>query len=91
MTDVVDRLAAALASHYTIERELGAGGMATVYLALDVKHHRKVAVKGLRPALAATLDPERFAREVEVAARLQHPHKPSARRASVESCERLLK
>jgi eukaryotic-like serine/threonine-protein kinase len=50
------------------------GGMATVYLAEDLKHHRKVAVKVLRPELAATLGPERFAREIEVAARLQHPH-----------------
>jgi len=68
------RLAAALADRYTIERELGQGGMATVYLAEDLKHHRKVAVKVLRPELAATMGPERFAREIEVAARLQHPH-----------------
>ena len=74
MTGVPDRLAAALAGHYTIERELGAGGMATVYLAEDVKHHRKVAVKVLRPELGATLGPDRFSREIEVAARLQHPH-----------------
>ena len=50
------------------------GGMATVYLAEDLKHHRKVAVKVLRPELAATLGPERFLREIEIAARLQHPH-----------------
>ncbi|MEP7326093.1 MAG: protein kinase [Gemmatimonadota bacterium] len=67
-------LAAALADHYRIERELGQGGMATVYLAEDLKHHRKVAVKVLRPELAAAMGPERFAREIEVAARLQHPH-----------------
>ncbi len=68
------RLTAALADRYRIERELGAGGMATVYLAEDVKHRRKVAVKVLRPDLAATLGPERFLREVTIAANLQHPH-----------------
>jgi eukaryotic-like serine/threonine-protein kinase len=68
------RLAAALAEHYLLERELGQGGMATVYLAEDLKHRRKVAVKILRPELAATLGPDRFFREIEVAARLQHPH-----------------
>jgi serine/threonine-protein kinase len=70
----LERLTAALADRYRIERELGAGGMATVYLAEDLKHHRKVAVKVLRPDLAATLGSERFLREIEVAARLQHPH-----------------
>ena len=74
MTEPVTRLQGALAESYRIERELGQGGMATVYLAEDLKHHRKVAVKVLRPELAATLGPERFAREIEVAARLQHPH-----------------
>ena len=74
MTDAFERLKAALADRYAIEREIGAGGMATVYLAEDLKHHRKVAVKVLRPELAATLGPERFLREIEVAARLQHPH-----------------
>ncbi len=68
------RVTTALASRYRIERELGSGGMATVYLAEDLKHHRKVAVKVLRPELAATLGSERFEREIEVAARLQHPH-----------------
>jgi Tol biopolymer transport system component/tRNA A-37 threonylcarbamoyl transferase component Bud32 len=67
-------LQAALADRYAIERELGAGGMATVYLAQDLKHHRQVAVKVLRPELAASLGRERFFREIEVAARLQHPH-----------------
>ncbi len=74
MTDTHDRLTAALAGRYRLERELGQGGMATVYLAEDVKHHRRVAIKVLRPELAATLGPDRFAREIEVAARLQHPH-----------------
>ncbi len=74
MTTLLDRLKAALADRYAIERELGAGGMATVYLAEDLKHRRKVAVKVLRPELAATLGPDRFFREIEVAAQLQHPH-----------------
>ncbi len=74
MTDQLSRLTAALAGKYRIERELGAGGMATVYLAEDLKHHRMVAVKVLRPDLAATLGPERFVREIEVAAQLHHPH-----------------
>ncbi len=55
MTDQLDGLAASLADRYTIERELAAGGMATVYLAEDVKHHRKVAVKVLRPKVAAVI------------------------------------
>ena len=74
MTDSFDRLKAALADRYTIERELGAGGMATVCLAHDVKHNRKVAVKVLRPELAAILGAERFLKEIEVTANLQHPH-----------------
>jgi len=77
MTDpssTVERLSASLAGRYTIEREVGAGGMATVYLAQDLKHHRKVALKVLRAELAATLGAERFSREIEVAAQLQHPH-----------------
>ncbi|MGE3527570.1 MAG: serine/threonine-protein kinase [Gemmatimonadales bacterium] len=57
-----------------MEREVGAGGMATVYLAMDQKHGRRVAVKVLRPDLAATLGPERFIREIRIAAQLQHPH-----------------
>ena len=60
MPDLIDRLAAALADRYAIERELGAGGMATVYLADDVKHDRKVAIKVLRPELAAVLGAERL-------------------------------
>ncbi|UCF41558.1 MAG: protein kinase [Gemmatimonadota bacterium] len=74
MDDFAARLTTALGDRYAIERELGSGGMATVYLAEDLKHHRKVAVKVLRPDLAATLGPERFLREIEIAARLQHPH-----------------
>jgi serine/threonine-protein kinase len=68
------RLAAALADRYTIDRELGQGGMATVYLAHDIKHDRKVAIKVLREDLAASLGAERFLREIRVAAQLQHPH-----------------
>ncbi len=74
MPDLLDRLKTALADRYAIQEELGAGGMATVYLAEDLKHHRKVAVKVLRPQLAATLGPERFLREIQVTANLQHPH-----------------
>ena len=74
MSHPFDRLHAALAGRYTVTGELGRGGMATVYLAEDLRHHRKVAVKVLRPDLAATLGPERFAREIEIAAQLQHPH-----------------
>jgi TolB-like protein/tetratricopeptide (TPR) repeat protein len=67
-------LEAALAGRYTIERELGRGGMATVYLARDLRHDRPVALKVLHPQLAASLGPERFLREIKLAARLQHPH-----------------
>jgi len=74
MPEAADRLTAALRDRYRIERELGAGGMATVYLAEDVKHHRKVAVKVLRPELAAVLGAERFVQEIETTAKLQHPH-----------------
>ena len=74
MTDTFDRLKTALADRYRIERELGAGGMATVYLAEDLKLHRKVALKVLRPELAAALGPERFLREIKIAANLTHPH-----------------
>jgi serine/threonine protein kinase/tetratricopeptide (TPR) repeat protein len=74
MTDAVSRLSAAFASQYTIERELGRGGMATVYLANDFKHHRKVAIKVLRPELTAALGSDRFLREIEIAAQFAHPH-----------------
>ena len=74
MTDLQTRLAAALADRYRIERELGAGGMATVYLAADLKHDRMVAVKVLRPELAAVIGAERFLAEIKTTANLQHPH-----------------
>jgi serine/threonine-protein kinase len=70
----VQRLGAALGDRYRIERELGAGGMATVYLAEDLKHKRKVALKVLKPALAAVLGAERFVQEITTTAALQHPH-----------------
>ena len=74
MTTPPDRLTAALADRYAIQGELGQGGMATVYLAQDIKHDRKVAVKVLRPDLAAVLGAERFLQEIKVTANLQHPH-----------------
>ncbi len=74
MTDALNRLAAALTDRYTIERELGQGGMATVYLAEDLKHKRKVAIKVLKPELAASIGGARFTQEIRVAAALQHPH-----------------
>jgi len=74
MANERESLSGALADRYRVERELGRGGMATVYLAEDLKHHRKVAVKVLRAELAAALGPERFLREIEISARLHHPH-----------------
>src|SRR5512142_373363 len=74
MSGPVDRLATALSERYRIERELGRGGMATVYLAEDLKHDRKVALKVLKPELAAVLGAERFVQEIKTTAALQHPH-----------------
>jgi serine/threonine-protein kinase len=74
LPDSLAQLQSALADRYTIERELGAGGMATVYLAEDLRHNRKVAVKVLRPELAASLGTERFLREIRTTAQLTHPH-----------------
>jgi serine/threonine protein kinase len=74
MPDLLDRLKQALAERYHVDREIGRGGMATVYLARDLRHDREVAVKVLRPDLAASLGAERFHREIKVAAQLQHPH-----------------
>src|ERR1700716_1501697 len=74
MTELLVRLRGALADRYAIDRELGHGGTATVYLAQDLKHGRSVAIKVLRPELAAALGAERFLREIEIAARLTHPH-----------------
>jgi serine/threonine protein kinase len=69
-----DQLQRALGDAYVIERELGRGGMATVYLARDRKHQRRIALKVLDPNLAASLGPERFRREITTASQLQHPH-----------------
>src|SRR5918994_501280 len=74
MSEIFANVSAALAERYVLERELGHGGMATVYLALDRKHDRPVALKVLHPELGAALGTERFQREIKVAARLQHPH-----------------
>jgi eukaryotic-like serine/threonine-protein kinase len=74
MGEITARLSTALADRYGIERRLGEGGMATVYLAEDLKHHRKVAIKVLKPELAAVLGAERFVQEIETTAHLQHPH-----------------
>ena len=74
LPDLLIRLRAALADRYAVERELGRGGMATVFWALDLRHDRPVALKVLHPELAASLGPERFLREIKIAARLQHPH-----------------
>ena len=74
MDEMTQRLAGPIADRYQVERELGAGGMAVVYLAQDLRHGREVAIKVLRPELAATLGPERFLREIRLLARLQHPH-----------------
>lgn len=74
MADPLTPLRKALRSRYRIDREIGAGGMATVYLAQDLKHDRAVALKVLRPELAATLGPDRFPREIRIVAQLSHPH-----------------
>ncbi len=74
MTEITSRLSTALADRYRIEREIGSGGMAIVYLAQDLKHERRVAVKVLRPELAEALGPDRFLREIKIAAGLSHPH-----------------
>ncbi|MDZ4675224.1 MAG: serine/threonine-protein kinase, partial [Gemmatimonadota bacterium] len=70
----IESLGASLSDRYRIERELGQGGMATVYLAHDLKHDRQVAVKVLRPELAAVIGAERFLAEIKTTANLQHPH-----------------
>src|SRR6185295_15514190 len=74
VTASADRLASALADRYDVERQVGQGGMATVYLARDLKHQRRVAIKVLRPELSASLGGDRFLREIRVAANLQHPN-----------------
>jgi serine/threonine protein kinase len=72
--DLITHLNAALADRYAVERELGRGGMATVYLAQDLRHPRQVALKVLRPEVAGALGADRFLKEIELVSRLQHPH-----------------
>ena len=72
--DLLARLKSALAERYAVEREIGRGGMATVFLAHDPRHDRRVAIKVLHPELAASLGTDRFLREIKIAAGLQHPH-----------------
>jgi serine/threonine-protein kinase len=74
MPELLEQLTAALADRYRIERELGVGGMAVVYLAHDIKHNRQVALKVIKPGLAAAVGAQRFLREIQVTANLQHPH-----------------
>ena len=74
MSSAIDRLRVALADRYDLQHELGAGGTATVFLAVDLKHDRPVAIKVLRPELAAALGAERFLHEIAVTANLRHPH-----------------
>jgi serine/threonine-protein kinase len=74
MSDPVSRLNTALEGRYRLERELGEGGMATVYLAEDLRHERRVALKVLKPELAAVVVTERFLAEIKTTANLQHPH-----------------
>jgi serine/threonine-protein kinase len=74
VTPSLERFSAALADRYRMVREIGAGGMATVYLARDVKHDREVAIKVLKPELGAVLGVERFLSEIKVTANLQHPN-----------------
>jgi len=73
MSELLEQVSSALADRYRIESEIGRGGMATVFLAEDLKHHRQVAIKVLHPDLAATLGANRFLREIEITARLSHP------------------
>jgi eukaryotic-like serine/threonine-protein kinase len=74
VADLREQLQSGLDNRYRLERELGRGGMATVFLAHDLRHKRPVALKVLHPEMAHTLGPERFQREIETVARLQHPH-----------------
>src|SRR6476619_15308 len=74
MTTLQDQLERGLAGRYHLERELGQGGMAVVFLAQDLRHDRKVALKVLRPDLSAAIGAERFLREIKLAAGLTHPH-----------------
>jgi eukaryotic-like serine/threonine-protein kinase len=85
MATPLSQLTAALADRYRLERELGQGGMATVYLAEDLKHRRRVALKALKSELAAVLGAERFLREIATTANLRHPRTHRLRRAGSSS------
>jgi serine/threonine-protein kinase len=74
MPDTLERIQAAIGLNYRLDRAIGRGGMATVYLAEDLKHHRRVAIKVLKPELAEALGSDRFLQEIEIAAGLTHPH-----------------
>ena len=74
MTDLLEQLRSDIGDRYRVDREIGRGGMSTVFLAQDLRHNRPVAVKVLHPQLAVSLGPDRFLREIQIAARLQHPH-----------------
>ncbi len=74
MNELLSRLKTALANRYSVQHEIGRGGMATVFLAQDIKHARPVAVKVLAPELGASLAADRFLREIKISAKLQHPH-----------------
>ena len=96
MTNPITRLNAALEGRYRVEREIGEGGMAVVYLAEDLRHERKVALKVLKPELAAVVGAERFLAEIKTTANLQHPHilplhDPERRTASCSSSRRTSK
>ena len=85
MSATLERLGIALSDRYRVERELGAGGMATVYLAHDLRHDRDVAIKVLHPSLGAALGGDRFLTEIRTTARLQHPNiVPVAPRAALK-------
>src|SRR5205085_8535115 len=74
MSDLLEELRTALADQYAVESEVGRGGMATVFVAEDLKHGRRVAIKVLSPELSSSIDSDRFKREIQIAARLSHPH-----------------
>ena len=82
MAEIIEKVRAAFAESYAIEREVGQGGMATVYLARDLKHNRQVALKVLRPELAAAMGGDRFPREIEIVAQLSHPQSAIGMRQS---------
>ena len=87
VSDIIERLNTALTGRYTVEREVGSGGMATVFLAKDLKHDRQVALKVLRPELAAVMGTDRFLREITITAGLTHTYCPfSTREAQTVSC-----